>query len=59
MQLGAEAQGVLERVEALQHRQPAIAAGGSVALHESIAHPPNHEPGFRRGEVEWSDRAAA
>ena len=39
-QLGAEAQRVLERVEALEHGQPAVAAGGSVALHEGVAHRP-------------------
>ncbi len=40
VQLGTKAQRVLEGVEALEHRQATIAAGGTVALHEGVAHRP-------------------
>ena len=47
-QLGAEAQRVLERVKPLQHGQLTIAAGGSVTLHEGVAHRLHHSLGSAR-----------
>ena len=38
--VGAEAQGVLERVKALQQGESRVAAGGAVALNNGVAHRP-------------------